>query len=314
MTVAVNGAPVAAKPSIDGFVTVSRTWQTGDIVDIRLPMTPRLEALPHAPQKQAVLFGPLLLVGAMGREGMGPKTDISADAAPQNNRPALPVPVFVGSPAELTRRIQPVAGLPLRFQMTGADHEVVTLLPTHLAHNERINTYWSVYSPEDWAQRKAQLARDEAASRALDARTLDRFLPGNQQSEVDHQLKSARTRTAGEFNATASWRDASDGGWFEFVLKTGDSPLTLLCTYWGSDVGGRQFDILVDGTPIATQTLENNAPGQLFDVSYPIPPTLTAGNSAITVRLQAKPGMTAGGLFGCRLLRSQADATLKGSL
>jgi len=309
MTVAVNGKPVAAKPGIDGFVTVSRTWQTGDVVDIRLPMTARLEPLPNAPQKQAVLFGPLLLVGAMGREGMEPKTDISADAAPQNNRPALPVPTLVGSPAALTRGIRPVSGKPLTFQMTGTDSETVTLLPTHLAHNQRLNTYWSVYSPEDWAQHKAELARDEAALRALDTRTLDRFLPGNQQSEVDHHLRSENSN-AGAFR-DGSWRDAR-GGWFEFALKTEAGPLTLSCTYWGSDMGGRSFDILVGGTQIATQTLENNQPGELFDVLYPIPPALTAGKSTITVRLQAKPGMTAGGLFGCRLLRSQPDTTLKG--
>ncbi len=312
MTVAVNGKPVAAKPGSDGYVTVRRTWQTGDVVDVRLPMTARLEPLPHAPQKQAVLFGPLLLVGAMGREGMGPKTDISADAAPQNNRPALPVPVLVGSPAEITRRVRPVTGHPLMFQMTGADSETITLLPTHRTHNQRLNTYWSVYSPEEWAQRKAQLARDEAASRVLDARTLDRFLPGNQQSEVDHQLKSAKSNF-GEFNG-GNWRDASDGGWFEFTLKAGNGPLTLVCTYWGSDVGGRRFDILVDGTQIATQTLDSNAPGKLFDVSYPLPPALTTGKATIAVRLQAKPGMTAGGLFGCRLLRSVPDTTLKGAV
>lgn len=320
MTVAVNGTPVVAKPGIDGFVTLNRIWKTGDMVDVRLPMTPRLEALPHTPQKQAVMVGPLMMVGAMGREGMGPKIQFSNNQAPQNDRPALPIPVFVGSMAELTHGIQPVSSKPLTFQMTGQVSEAnapkdVTLIPAYRAQDQRFNTYWSVYSPEDWAQHKAELARTEATQRALDALTLDKFLPGNQQSEVDHQFKSQNSN-AGAFR-DGSWRDARGGGWFEFTLKTTDgtgdpSPLILSCTYWGGDVDGRKFDILVDGTQIATQTLENNAPGQLFDVPYPIPPTLTSGKSAITVRLQAKPGMTAGGLFGCRLLRSQPDTTLKG--
>lgn len=322
MTVAVNGAPVSAKPGLDGYVTVIRTWQTGDVVDVRLPMTPRLEALPNAPQKQAVMVGPLMMVGAMGREGMAPNVQISNNQAPENDRPALPTPVFVGSMAEVTRDIQPVIGKPLTFQMTGQVSEAnapkaVTLIPAYRAQNQRFNTYWSVYSPEDWAQHKAELARTEAAQRALDALTLDKYLPGNQQSEVDHQFKSQNSN-AGAFR-DGSWRDARGGGWFEFTLKTGNGtgdpgPLTLSCTYWGGDVGGRQFDILVDGTRIATQTLENNQPGQLFDVAYPIPPTLTAGKSTITVRLQAEPGMTAGGLFGCRLLRSRPDMTLKGTV
>ena len=247
------------------------------------------------------------MVGTMVREGMGPRTQINTNQAPQNDRPALPVPVLVGSAAEITRGIRPVAGQPLTFQITGADKEAITLIPTHLAHKERLNTYWSVYSPEDWEQHKAETARTEAAQRALDALTVDSYVPGNQQSEVDHQLKSENLNV-GAFR-DGSWRDAR-GGWFEFTLKTEDGPLTLRCTYWGGDVGRQQFDIFVDGTPIATQTLENNQPGQLFDVAYPIPPTLTAGKSGITVRLQAEPGMTAGGLFGCRLLRSTPDMTV----
>ena len=30
-------------------------------------------------------------------------------------------------------------------------------------------------------------------------------------------------------------------------------PMNLVCTYWGSDTGGRAFDILADGQKIATQ-------------------------------------------------------------
>ena len=37
--------------------------------------------------------------------------------------------------------------------------------------------------------------------------------------------------------------------------------MTLDVTYWGSDSGGRVFDILVNGQIIATQTLTNNNPG-----------------------------------------------------
>lgn len=137
---------------------------------------------------------------------------------------------------------------------------------------------------------------------ALDARTADRLLPGDAASETAHHLQGKDAHT-GVFNDRA-WRDAENGGEFSFTLKTsGPGPYTLHCTYWGGEVGARTFDILVDNTKIATQTLDSNAPGAFFDVDYPLPAALTQGKSAITVIFQAHPGQFAGGLFGCRLLR-----------
>jgi hypothetical protein len=74
-------------------------------------------------------------------------------------------------------------------------------------------------------------------------------------------------------------------------------------TYWGSDSGGREFDILVDGVKIATQVLNNDRPGQFFDVIHPLPDELTRGKEKVTVRLQGHPERTAGGLFGARTVR-----------
>ena len=62
--------------------------------------------------------------------------------------------------------------------------------------------------------------------------------------------------------------------------------------------------ILVDGQIIATQTLTNNSPGQFFDVVYPVPQDRTAGKTNVTVKFQAHAGMTAGGVFGLRMLTS----------
>ena len=82
-----------------------------------------------------------------------------------------------------------------------------------------------------------------------------------------------------------------------------EKPNDLVCTYWGSDGGGREFDILVDGKVIATQILNNDKPETLWDMTYPIPGELTNGKQKIRIRLQGKPGTIAGGLFGVRMVR-----------
>ncbi len=304
MSFKVNGKPVHAAVGSDGYETVNRTWGNGDVLSVTLPMSVRIEELPNTREKQAVMYGPLLLVGSLGKEGMEKTPDIMPDQDPYEPSPALEKATFVTASSDAARQIKQVSGEPLTFRTEGLGQpEDVTLIPMYRAHHERYNVYWSVYSPEQWEQRKAELDAEAAKQRALDLRTVDEFLPGNQQSEVDHHLQSQNSNT-GYFNK--NWRDASQGGWFSFTMKVDPShPLELLCTYWGSDAGNRAFDILVDGVSIGTQVLENNRPGVFFDVAYDIPAALVAGKSSVTVELKAKPGAMAGGLFGCRLLRKE---------
>ncbi|GAG16893.1 unnamed protein product, partial [marine sediment metagenome] len=100
-----------------------------------------------------------------------------------------------------------------------------------------------------------------------------------------------------------NWRHAGRG-WFSYTMKVlPDTPMTLLCTYWGSDAGGRTFDVLVAGSKIATQKLDRNRPGKFFDVEYEIPRELTRGQKTVTVRFEAHPGKMAGGVFDCVMLR-----------
>ena len=64
-------------------------------------------------------------------------------------------------------------------------------------------------------------------------------------------------------------------------------------------------DILVDGQKVGNQVLLRNEPGKFFDVEYPIPEDLTRGKTKVTVRFQAEPRATAGGIFGLRILKPE---------
>ena len=131
--------------------------------------------------------------------------------------------------------------------------------------------------------------------------------PGEQQPETDHKIKSAKS-TCGE-HAGRKWRHASSGSWFSYDLKVlPDQPLTLRCTYWGSD-GLRTFDILVDGEKIAEQTINRDKPNEFFDVDYPLPEKLTKGKQQVTLKFQPHSGSIAGGVFGVLLLKPEPVVT-----
>lgn len=42
-----------------------------------------------------------------------------------------------------------------------------------------------------------------------------------------------------------------------------------------------------------------------MDVTYDIPADLTKGKQNVTVKFQAHPGAVAGGVFGCRIMKSR---------
>lgn len=150
--------------------------------------------------------------------------------------------------------------------------------------------------------RQAEYRSEQERIKAIEARTTDTFDIGEMQPEHVHDLVGERTRT-GEHN-DHKWRDAFDGGHFEFTMKVdGEKPNQLICTYWG-DNNGREFDILVDGKIIGTQVPEQRQTKALWDVSYAIPAELTQGKQSVRIRLRGKPGKIAGGLFGVRVVRS----------
>jgi hypothetical protein len=156
---------------------------------------------------------------------------------------------------------------------------------------------------QQFAERGKALALEAARQRELSARTLDEFHPGEQQSEIDHNLQSERS-TTGDFRER-KYRDAR-GGWFSFELNVApDKPNELLVTYWGDDAGERRFDISLDGKLLATQTLNRDMPGKFWEKSYPIPAELTKGKNRATVRFQAHPNNFAGGIFGAKMLKAK---------
>jgi hypothetical protein len=122
------------------------------------------------------------------------------------------------------------------------------------------------------------------------------------QPERDHKLTS-------EISYPVSYRglngrDARAGGFFEFDLKV-KPDVTLQATYWG-DERQREFEIHLDGQLLARQILNQDHPGEFFDVAYAIPEPLIKGKSSVRVRFVPLARNTAGPVFGVRLVaRSQ---------
>ncbi len=335
--VAVNGQAQAISSRPGSYVSLQRTWQSGDTVEVRMPMTLRTEGFRDDPRKLAIFYGPLVLCAEIESGSPVPAIVAGEGSVVSHIRPVAgkPLRAVRGSPDPAPRateglqepqetsgqvvggvgRPAPSAGpapsaqpltfvtSPKVFRVTGSQAgRELTLIPLLRQHKKPYIVYWDVLSEAQWTAKLAEIQAEEARRKALDAQTVDRVMIGEDPSERTHAMVGERTG-AGEYGAR-HWRHAVDGGWFSYEMKVLDGrPMKLLCCYWGSDAGPREFDVLVDGQKIATQKLNNNRPDQFYDEIYPIPAELSRGKAKITVRFQGHPGNMAGGVFDCRVLK-----------
>ena len=296
----VNGKkqPVTAKAG--SYVAIEREWKDGDSVEIHLPMSLHIEAMPDDPRTVALLYGPVVLAGDLGKEGLD-KSNRYGPSVPRLDRvPSIAVPAFVGDPAKILQSVKPVPGAPLTFRTSGIGQpQDVQLIPFYKAYDQRYTVYWKVYSPAEWDKRKADMTAAESRRREIERITVDAVTISDQQSERDHNFQGENSRQ-GSFEGKGT-REARNG-WFSYQLKVlADRPMTLVCTYVGSEGRGRTFDVVVDGVKIATESLANH-PTELFDAEYKLPEQLTRGKQTVTVKFQAFPNSTAGSVIDVRLI------------
>jgi uncharacterized protein len=298
MTLTVNGEPQQLSGSRGSYVTVDREWKSGDRVDVRLPMTLRTESMPDNPRLIAVLYGPIVLAGDLGTDGLAGIRRYGPSAPPVGRVAKPVIPALVGDTKTLLAKITPVGGGSLRFRTSGlAQPRDVTLLPFYQIVDQRYTVYWNVYSPEDWKRHLSESDASDARRRDFERRTLDVISIDDAQNERAHGLQSENA-TQGSFEGLRT-REAQNG-WFSYQVKVApDRPTTLACAYRGSEGRRRVFDILVDGQTIATESLEYH-PTEQLDREYVIPETLTRGKERVTIKFQAQAETTAGAVIEVR--------------
>lgn len=147
LSISVNGESQTVEALPGSYVTIERVWQDGDRVDVQLPMSLYLEALPDDASKVAVLYGPIVLAGALGTQDMPDvyNPDYHTREAAINWLPTPPVPVLVGTGDAVLASIKPSVGKPLTFHTKGTGKpNDVELIPFYRMHHQRYTVYWQL--------------------------------------------------------------------------------------------------------------------------------------------------------------------------
>jgi uncharacterized protein len=315
MKVMCGGIDYAENAKASEYIVIDRTWKDGDVVEISMKMKMHVEKIENVNDYIAIKKGPILLGVKTGTEDMaGIVADDSRWGHIASGRliSAFDAPFIVGSESQITQAIEnarPVEGasmtytVPNLFQGKWADAK---LEPFFRIHDSRYSIYYLTMTPSDYVGYQENLRAEEAARLALDERTIDAVQPGEQQPEVDHQMKNENS-SKGNFEGEP-WRNAVNGGFFEYTMNTeGRTDLSLMIHYWGNESErNNSFDILVDGEKIVSEKLFRKWNKQEFvDVVYALPETLLNGKKTVTVRFQSAASTSAGRIFHVRLVRPE---------
>lgn len=140
MTVAVNGKPVAAART-GGYLVVDRTWENNDELRAALPMSLHVHPMPDDDTLQAIMYGPLVLAGDLGSEGLTDEMRRGGDNPPYMPAPAG-APEFVSESRDPHSWIEP-SGKTLMFQTKGQSRDII-MLPLNGIVDQRYGVYWRV--------------------------------------------------------------------------------------------------------------------------------------------------------------------------
>jgi hypothetical protein len=152
VTITINGRRWETSRQRGKYIAVNRVWHTGDIVEVHLPMTLRTEALLGHANIVAILYGPIVLAGRLGRKGITPGADIIVNERTYGDvlNDEVDVPVLIGDTQEIVRQIKLSTESALMFETTGIGHpRDVSLMPYYGVAHERYNLYWKLVKPGD---------------------------------------------------------------------------------------------------------------------------------------------------------------------
>jgi len=310
LSIRINGKAFAHSGKPGGYIPIRRHWKTGDRVEISLPMHAELEQMPDGSDYFALRYGPLVLA-AKTQPFADEKLDFFADDSRMGHVASGPMcaldkaPVFVSEDRDFVNELRRLPGDELRFAapetLRANGQKNLELIPFFRLHESRYMLYWPATTPQALASRQREEAAADRARLALEANTIDKVAPGEQQPEADHFFAGENTEAG--VHKGRHWRHAS--GWFSYRLKDPQGEAaTLRVTYYGRDAN-RSFAILANGIQLAEVTLDGSRGDEFFSVDYPLPKALGRENrdGIIELKFAAGPGSVAGGIYGVRLLR-----------
>jgi uncharacterized protein len=126
-----NGAALPSFSSGGSYIELNRRWQPGDLLDLSFPMELREERMPDDPNLRAFLYGPIVLAGKLGAEGLSPNL-ITGPSGPKVKEHPMAVPSLRANPSQEAQ---------LSFHSEAGDGRI-SFVPLNTIFDVRYSVYW----------------------------------------------------------------------------------------------------------------------------------------------------------------------------
>ncbi len=310
--VKVNGKPVSIVTGPSSYVAISRQWKKGDVVDITFPMYNSIKYLPNKPQYIALMHGPILLGMKTGTEDLAHLVADDSRFGQYASGKKLPIneaPILINNSIDdIANQLQPIVGKPLHFTLTTKMENAIRneIQPFFEIHDARYMMYWLALSEDSYKGYLDGLAKAEQERQALEARTVDKVQPGEQQPETDHKMETDQSQVGNSNDVF--YRDARDGHYFSYLMQTGGlTDLSLRLKYWGvGEWKTHEFDIFVDD--VLVKEVNNTGKYRISEFkyeTYPVPAELLKDKQQVRVKFVAKPRKQIGEIYEVRLVKNE---------
>ncbi len=142
-TVKVNGKPIKVKTGPSSYIDIERRWRAGDRIEADFPMSLHMEYAGNDSTRAAVLYGPVVLAGDMGSEGMTAPAPFS-DPTVRNDYYTYDYHIPAGLKTELALKngLPELNRTPGTLRFTAPDGTL--LEPLYDLHRRRYTVYWHI--------------------------------------------------------------------------------------------------------------------------------------------------------------------------
>ncbi|MFD2744693.1 MULTISPECIES: glycoside hydrolase family 127 protein [Sphingobacterium] len=297
------------------YVTIDRTWKSGDVVEILFPMQYRIEELMGHPEYISLFKGPILMGAALDHDDL---TGLKADDhrwAHIAHGPLVSIfdtPILVGDREELLKSLNAnesfaeesgEVAIPANFIDTR--FRGLRIKPFFSIHDTRYMMYWlhTTSAGLDSLQQRKQA--EEAQALLLDQLTLDVVKLGEQQPEVDHKFHGVKANRG--IHMGQSYRETAQGGSLSVELTADhQKDLALVITYWGYESDGKMIDIFLNDQLLTTEDVGGKwNQSRFFEQKYVIPEELLPDTQNLKVQVNAKDDQKVPKIFKIRLIRNK---------
>ncbi len=305
LKVELNGESINFDVAENGYLSIDRSWNKGDVVKLILPMHISVEQIPDHEHFFSFKYGPVVLAAktdTVQMQGLYADDSRGGHIAAGPKVPLQDMPIIISKATDLTSKVNNVEGKKLTFTIDSLysdKYQNLELIPFYNLHESRYIVYWQSETRDGLEEIKQTIEKEEKEKQALEAKTLDLIYPGEQQPESDHFVKSENSNI-GVFNGK-HWRDAT--GWFSYVLKDPKKQAKALRIMYCGYNGGRKFTIYINNQKFKDVVLENND-DVFYTIDYIIPTkVVNSSKGNLTVKFEAAEGSVAGGVFEVRLMK-----------